>query len=41
MLPDGVAVINPRAELDIDYLAVTSLVFDVYSCSACFCHMSG
>jgi hypothetical protein len=35
--PDGVPVINPRAELDIDYLAVKSLVFD--SRSACFCHV--
>jgi hypothetical protein len=37
--PDGVAVIYPRADLDIDYLAVKSLVFAVYSRSACFCHM--
>ena len=33
--PDGVAVIYPCAELDMDYLAVNSLVFDVYSRSAC------
>jgi len=37
--PDGVAVIYPRAELDIDYLGVKSVVFDVYSRSACFCDM--
>jgi hypothetical protein len=41
--PDGVDVIYPCAELELGthYLAFKSLIFDVYSCSECFCHMSG
>jgi len=37
--PDGVAVIYTCADLDIDYLAVKSPVFVVYSRTARFCNM--